>query len=259
MDIPSVRFLFPLLVLAAFYWSLLWNPWMPNDLEYGAGLPPEAFQIVLDDSARFMATGDLDRAEKVLLQVHQEFPQNSTYMWHLAEFYRDTGRYLDEAKMWEQFMEYAPLPGMACPQIGLAWRNAGYWDQAAEKFKDCFKIEETSDTTLLMALTLEQDGDLSEAEDLYSRVLEAEPGYTDAIIGAARTRLKLGKLESARDLIFSNLPKFPNNPDALLVAGMVSADLGDAKTARAYLLRGRRLNPEDPDFEEQLLRLGVAP
>ncbi len=261
MDIPSIRFLFPVLVLGAFYWGLIVNPWIPgsNSLEYGEGLPPEAFEAVLKSSARFLANGDLQRAEQTLLQVHQQFPENSTYMLELAQFYGKVERYTDEAKMWDQFMDFAPLPGMACPQVGIAYRNAGQKDLAAQRFKECFEIEETSDTTLFLALTLEQEGDLREAGQLYERVLEASPQYPDAIIGAARVRIKLGKVEGARDLLFKNIDQFETNPDALLVAGMIKAQLGEVAAARDYYLRGQRLRPQDPDFRRQLARLRSSP
>ena len=261
MDIPSIRFLFPVLVLGAFYWGLILNPWIPGSgsQEYGEGLPPEAFETVLKSSARFLAEGDVERAEQTLLQVHEQFPENSTYMLELAQFYNKVGRYAEEARTWEQFMDFAPLPGMACPQVGIAYRNSGQPDLAAEKFKECFEIEETSDTTLFEALTLEQEGKLRESQELYDRVLEAAPHYPDAIIGAARVRIKLGKVKEAQDLLFQDIDQFSTNPDALLVAGMIKAQLGEIAAARDFYQRGQRLRPQDPDFRRQLARLGGSP
>lgn len=259
MDVPFVRFAFPLLVLFAFYWGLVSNPAISGFAAgaSGDGMAPDEVRALMEQTNRLVEAGNDAGALEPLLKLHNAFPQNSSYMGRLAEQYHRLQRYPEEAAMWEKFLEYAPLPVEACPAIGMAYTKANQPEKAAEAHERCFGIEETSDTVFFMALMMERKGQLAQAKELYERALGSAPNYPSVITGTARVWLKLGRNDDARKLILSHIDRFPDDPDALLVAGMASARTGDRVAARRYLEEGVRLRPADPDFQRELARLGV--
>ncbi|MBI3684673.1 MAG: tetratricopeptide repeat protein [Acidobacteria bacterium] len=258
MDIPSIRFLFPCLVLYFFYWALVVNPFMedPTLLEESqpGRLSQEETRRLLDKSLRLIEEKNYEQALGSTLQLYHAYPENSIYIHQLANLYNTLGRHEDEAAMWELFMQFAPLPVEGCPQIGLAYRKLNREPDAFKSFERCLAIEENSDNLMYMAHGLERRKEYAKAQELYERALKRAPDYTDVAIGLARVELFLGNPKKAKERILGVLERAPDNVDALLVAGLAFSRGGDATAARRYLEKGIELRPGDRDFRVALAR-----
>lgn len=260
MDIPSIRFLFPLLVLYVYWLALVRSPYMDSgDAEEAAeNLSVKQVQRLMAQTRSLIAEGKYAAAIAPLLNLHQANPDDDIFMYQLAEAYRKIGRQREEVAMWELYLRHSPTPAMACPQIGQAYRMLGQEGDAFKAFERCLEIEENSDNLTLMATALERRKQYGRAGQLYQKALERSPNYPDPAIGLARVELFSGKVRQARERVARVLEKLPEDADALLVAGLAAARSGDAAAARVYLLKGREIRPGDSDFGVALARLGKA-
>jgi len=256
MDIPSVRFLLPCLILYAFYWSLWLNPFVDESADKDAEnhLSIAKAQRLLARGQELMREQRFEDALRPTLELYKAYPENSSYIDQLARIYNKLERWSDEAAMWEQYLVYAPIPSDGCPQIGLAYRRLEREDLAYKAFERCLALEENSDNLMFMGHALERKGKYKEADGLYGKALKRSPGYPDVIIGKARCEIRLGKAAVAKERVLKLLETRADNADALLAAGMACIRTGDYKAAREYLLRGKRVRPRDKDFRVMLAR-----
>ncbi|MBV6433260.1 MAG: Beta-barrel assembly-enhancing protease [Bryobacteraceae bacterium] len=256
MDIPSVRFLLPCLILYAFYWSLWLNPYVDEGADKDAEhhLSNAKAQRLLSRARQLIAEQRLEDALGPTLELYKAYPENSIYIDQLARIYNKLERWNDEAAMWEQFLVYSPIPSDGCPQIGLAYRRMEREDLAYKAFERCLSLEENSDNLMFMAHALERKGQYKTADELYGKALKRSPGYPDVIIGKARCEIRLGKAAAAKERVLKLLETRADNADALLAAGMACMRTGDYKAARQYLLRGKQVRPRDKDFRLMLAR-----
>jgi tetratricopeptide (TPR) repeat protein len=264
MDIPFVRFAFPVAVLYLFYWALILNPWV--DESAGAsgaarsanGLTVEATRELVDQKKKLLLEKKYDQALPAMLRLHQAFPENHIYIGDLANVYQALGRYGDEAQMWEKYLQYAPLPGEGCPQIAIAYQKQLRPMEAEKAFERCYIIDPDSDNILFYAHALEMKGDYRKAQALYEQGVKRSPNYADMNLGLARVQMFQGQLGAARLRVLAVLKRSPDYVDALLVAGMVCTREGNLAEARKYLQRGIKLSPSYRDLQLAMGRLARA-
>jgi tetratricopeptide (TPR) repeat protein len=256
MDIPSVRFLLPCLILYLFYWSLWLNPYVDEGADKDADdhLSSAKAQRLLARGRQLMQEQRYEDALNPTLELYKAYPENSIYIDQLARIYNKLERWKEEAAMWEKYLVYSPTPVEGCPQIGLAYRRMDEEELAYKAFERCLAIEENSDNLMFMAHSLERKGKYREADELYGKALKRAPEYPDVIIGKARCEIRLGKAAVAKERVLRLLETRSDNADALLAAGMACMRTGDYKAARQYLLHGRRVRPLDKDFRVMLAR-----
>ena len=259
MDIPSVRFLAPCLVLGAFYLLLAVHPHMEDsdEVESKSGRLSEVQARALVAKAnQYLEAKENEKALPLFQQLHNAFPQNASFIEQLAKLYSKMNRPKEEAEMWEQFLQSSQLPAEGCPYIGLAYRKLNDEVRAFDSFRRCLEIEENSDTLFFMGHALERRGETARAEVLYEKAMQRAPDYPDVVIGVARIWIKRGKIYKAKELILKQMQRFADNPDALLVAGLACARSQDYPAARKYFARGLQLRPNDPDLKSELAHLG---
>jgi len=242
-----------LLALGAFYWGLF-RLQLPD--ANSVALTPEKSQELQDESAVMRRFGKWNRALAPTLRLHAAYPENHIYIGQLAEIYDHMGRYADESAMWEAYVEHAPRPIEACPQIGQAYEKQGKETRAIAAFEKCLTFEANNpDSLFYLARALERSGQTDRAASLYQLGVAASPGYSDLETGLARMRLRQGKPEEARDLAAAVVRQSPNNTDALLVLGLACQRLGDRTGARNYLERGVKLADTYVDFHLALANM----
>ncbi|HEY2009824.1 MAG TPA: tetratricopeptide repeat protein [Rhizomicrobium sp.] len=96
------------------------------------------------------------------------------------------------------------------------------------------------------ALTAHRQGQLSEAESLYLRILAADPGNTPVHYSLGMLRAQQGHLQEALDLIGSVLTAIPNSPELLWNHGNLLLNMGRYAEALASFDRGLRYEPGNP-------------
>lgn len=247
MDIPFIRFAFPLLILYGYWYAFMDNPWVDPPQEELSSDPNHLSQTaareILGQGRKLLVEEKYEEALTPFLRLHKAFPENHIYQQNLAQSYEHLERYKEADEMWEQFLQNSPTPIEACPQIGLDYRAQGKTREAFHAFERCHTIEENADTLLFYANALEREGQFRKALELYQKAVLRAPDYSDVVVGLARAEARTGKAVAARPLIDKILENKPDDVEALLTAGLVYSELGERRTALRHLEHARKLAP----------------
>jgi tetratricopeptide (TPR) repeat protein len=221
-------------------------------------LTPQESQELLSASSSLLNEGKYQEALQVMLKLHDAYPENHVYISKLADIYDHLGRYKEESDMWEQYLDHAPRPMEACPQIGQAYWKQGVLKEkeAISAFERCLSFDPSnSDSIFYLAHALEMAGQFDRAGELYQRGLTLSPKYTDLRLGLARVWLQQDMLEKAKESALGVLGESPDKVDALLIAGLVDAKQGNLGEAKKFLERGAKLSPGYTDFHIALAKI----
>lgn len=221
-------------------------------------LSPEESQRLADQSKSLVGQGNYADALKPTLTLSQAYPENHIYLGRLADIYDHLGRYDEEARYWEKYMDHAPLPIEACPQIGQAYWKQGekFEAQAVAAFQRCLALDpKNTDSLFYLAHALEMSGQWGQAAEQYQNGLAISPGYTDLALGLARCWLRLDRPDDAKKLAEQILSKHPDSSGAYLVLGLFYLHQDSYPEAKKALTRGSRLAETDPDFHLLLARV----
>lgn len=221
-------------------------------------LTQEQSQHLADQSKLLMDQGRYADALAPTLTLSQAYPDNHIYLGHLADIYDHLGRYGDEARSWEKYMNRAPVPVEACPKIGQAyWKQGDQFEaQAVAAYQRCLALDPSNtDSIFYLAHALEMSNQWPQAAAYYQKGLAISPDYTDLALGLARCWVRLDKLDDAQKLALQVLSKHPDSSGAFLVLGMVDLHQGNYVGAKKQLTHGVELSDADPDFHFLLARV----
>jgi tetratricopeptide (TPR) repeat protein len=258
MEIPFVRFTFPLLILYLIYRAISVDPYIPEvaDEDTKATLSLKETRLLLGEAKELQKANRFQDAIVPLSRLLAMYPENHLYSEQLADIYHRLENYKLEAEMWEQFLIHAPLPYEGCPQIGKAYEAQGLKKEAIHAFERCLALDEQdSDSLFFLGHALETEGQSARAAALYRRGLKSAPKYPDLLLGLARIQVRNGEVAEARKAVQTVLARRPDNVDGLLVAGMVAWKSGEFAQAKRYLRRGSLLSPGYDDFRIILNRV----
>jgi tetratricopeptide (TPR) repeat protein len=259
VDIPFIRFAFPLLILYLFWNTFIVNPWVEEPVTETSSNPnyisPNAARALLEQSRAMIVQQRYEEALGPLNRLHKAYPEDHIYIQQLAENYDRLGLYKEGGEMWEQYLQNSPTPIEGCPQIAFDYQKQNKRAEAFKAFERCWMIEANADMIFYYAHVLEIDGQFAKALKLYQDGFKRAPDYPDIEIGLARVQARLGENAAAKPEIDAVLQKRPDDVDALLVAGMVYSGLGDARTALQHLRHAQKLSPQDNDVRLVLARV----
>ncbi len=245
-----VRVLLPSLVIGIYYWSLMGRVSVQDVAkpEYSMIAPDESRNL-LEQSTTLWREGKYEESMSVTLKLHQAYPQNHIYLERLASIYAKLGHHKAETQMWEKFLQYAPIPVEACPQIGQAYQKQGLTEEALDAFRRCLaQDEQNTDSIFFLAQALELSKRFDEAAEMYKRGTALAPEYYDLRVGLARVRLHQGDYSKAMEIAGKVLEESQTNVDAMLVLGLTNWRTGDRVQAKKYLQQGIELAEGYADF-----------
>jgi len=208
-------------------------------------------------SQGYIIAQQYEEALSPTLKLYRAYPENHMYIERLAQIYDHLHLYEDEARYWERYLDLAPTPIAACPQIGEAYWKQGdaHEKQAISAYERCLAIDPlNADSIFYLGHALEMSGDFERAAATYQKGLQLSPEYTDLRLGLARSWLRLDKAGEAKAIVEEVLRKKADRSDALLLAGMISLHGDDYSKAKEYLTRGASIS-SDPDFHVLLARI----
>ena len=220
-------------------------------------LMQEELQLLVDQSKSLIDQGRYADALTPTLTLSGAYPENHIYLGHLAVIYDHLGRYDEEARYWEMFMDHAPTPIEACPQIGQAYWKQGekFVAQALAAYQRCLALDpKNPDSLFYFGHALEMSGQWKQAVEQYKKGLAISPGYDDLSLGLARCWLRLDRPGDAKKLAERVLRRHPDSSDAFLVLGLFYMRADNYPEARKVLTRGSQLAEGDADFHVLLAR-----
>jgi tetratricopeptide (TPR) repeat protein len=212
-------------------------------------------RTLIRESDELVRKHEYAKALPLLEKLHADFPDNHIYIFRLTEVYRELGAYQKEAAAWERYLDVAPNPDTACPEIADAYRKAGNASEAMRALQRCVTIDPGGDNMLNLARAYERAGDRDKAIEWYTKGVAESPDYSDVRLGLARMQLRGGDLKSAKANVQKVLAKSPDTADALLLAGLIARREGESAAARMYFERGVAVSPTYADLQRELARL----
>lgn len=221
-------------------------------------LTQQQSQELAEQSKSYMDQSRYADALNPTLTLSKAYPENHIYLGRLAGIYDHLGRYEEEATYWERYMDHAPAPIEACPQIGQAYWKQGdkSESQAIAAYQRCLAIDpQNTDSIFYLAHALEMSNQWQQAADQYQKGLKISPNYIDLSLGLARCWLRMDRPEDARQIAQQILTKHPDSSGALLVLGMYYLHSGNYGAAKDALNRGAAMSEKDPDFPLLLIRV----
>ncbi|HEY1338876.1 MAG TPA: tetratricopeptide repeat protein [Bryobacteraceae bacterium] len=261
----AVARLFPPAFVLFLFVDLLMNPNIPRlgSTTVSAGeagkLSANASRELLERTRKLVREGKDQQALEPALKLYNAWPENYLYIRTLAEIYQRLDRPKEEAEFWEKFLQYAPLPDEACPDIGKAYWRQKRWDEAINAYQRCLSIDpDVIDSIFFLAHAYELRGNYDRAGAIYREGVAKRPHNSDCRIGLARVEMRTGRVSAAKKRILEVLADSPNNVDALLVAGIVYYLEGDNKRAREYLLQGSARTNGYADYYVMLGRVAES-
>ena len=257
---PALQVVLPLAFLVIAYFALFFhkNQVASSHHPGNRALTPEESQRIAVQSKSLTDQGRYRDALEPTLTLYTSYPGNHIYIARLAEIYDHLGQYDQESAYWEKYLDHAPTPIEACPQIGQSYWKQGekFQKQAIAAYQRCLAIDpKNTDSIFYLAHALEMSGEWAQAADLYRKGIALSPAYTDLKLGLARCWVRLDKPADAKKLADKILAKQPNNAEALLVLGMVYLHQENYVDARKMLARGAQLSDTDADFHILLARV----
>jgi tetratricopeptide (TPR) repeat protein len=172
---PGVRALAAAVLLAAYYWLLLANPFASSIDDADRQL-----QADIDQSRRFFDAGQFEQALAPTMRVVQQLPAQAIYHERLARVFRALGRPVDEAAAWQQVMATSPTPVDACPMVAEALVAAGRRAEAVAAYETCASLPPVNPDFLVFLGQLHlEDGRPAEARRAFERGLELSVSYPD--------------------------------------------------------------------------------
>jgi tetratricopeptide (TPR) repeat protein len=238
----------PPLLVALLYVDLFTSPFVARMGVSNTGeidpraLPPGEVKALVDLSDSRFNKGEYKKALEPTLKLYHSYPENAVYLHRLADIYDRLGRYAEEAATWEQFHQYAPLPGEGCPQIGQAYEKQGKKGEAIKAYERCLTFEATDvDSIFSLAHALEMERQYERAGSLYDRCAALSPKSPDCLVGKARVLFRRGRAEEAAKIAAEVLARSPDNTDAMLVIALVDWSGGKLADARRILERAINL------------------
>lgn len=210
---------------------------------------------LLVESRDAFASGRWKDALEPTKALVERFPGQHVYLRRLAETYNRLERPQDEVETWELFMDRAPLPAEACPDVGNAYRRMGKYDKALSAFERCFQSDtKNAELAFFVGLANEWLTRFGPAQEYYERAIAMATSHLDSEVGLARLRLHRNQLAEALSRAQVVLQKSPTHVDALLVAGLAEQRAGHRHEARVHLERAAKLSE---DYFDVHLALGV--
>ncbi|MGE0813224.1 MAG: tetratricopeptide repeat protein [Vicinamibacterales bacterium] len=210
-------------------------------------------ETLLAQSRDAFEGGQLQQALEPTRALTERFPNQHVYLWRLAQIHHGLEQTADEAAALELFMERAPLPAEACPQIGQAYRRLGQFDKALSAFERCFESDSRNpELAFFVGLGNEWLTRFDTAAEFYARAIAMATVHYDSATGLARLRLHTNRLAEALALASGVLAAKPDHVDALLVAGLAEQRSGHPREARGYLEKAVTLAPDYFDIQVAL-------
>jgi len=162
-------------VVAAYYWTLFGNPFVPS-------LAPAEAQLRhdIEASRSLVAAGQFAEALSPTERLAEQWPSQAIYQERLALIFQKLDRADDEVRAWEAFMEVSPTPIDACPMVADAYRRTNRADLSLAALERCATLKPANpDFLMLLGQALLKANRAAEARRAFERGLEIDASHPD--------------------------------------------------------------------------------
>ena len=205
----------------------------PRDIKPPKPLTP------LEKAIKKIDEEEFDEAEKMLKDIVKNDPKNSEAFHNLGVIEMSRWKYNDAVKYFKKASELDPKSFQSPFLIADCYRNIGDNLNAEKALKTATGIKYDEFALMNLAEVEVELGKFKEAEDIYTKILEKSPKFSEASVGLAQIRIGQGKLEEAMAMVNSALS---------------SGNTGEANYVKALVLYASRMYSDALEQVETALR-----
>jgi len=157
--------------------------------------PPEE---LLDSLVSHYQSGRLSDAERLAVEITQDFPQHQLSWKVLGAVLGATGRKSEAIDVNKTAVALSPHDPVAHSNLGVMLEEVGRLDEAEASYKKAIEVKrDYADAHYNLGVMLQELGRLDEAEASYKQAIVSKPDYADAHYNLGIILQELGRLEEA--------------------------------------------------------------
>jgi len=203
-------------------------------------------QVLLAMADYYQMTGLYEVAEQKLDEATRLVPNEPILQLAKAELKRETGRYLEAARLFEDLwtlrddLQHVNL----ALKLAETYSAGAAYEEALPYFKEALQAGEAPDVMFQYGYALFQSQMYQEAIDQLDEVLAADPDYYSAYLLSAQAYAMLEQNEPALERIEQGIAKDSFEKEYYLFAGKIALKLGLQQKAQDYFSQAIALDPE---------------
>lgn len=181
-------------------------------------------RLVFNSGVQKIQNGDLAGGAVRLEQVRDMTPGLMPVYSALARVYFDLGRLDDSIAMAQKYLETEPNAGDVLGVLYLAYDKKGMTAEAEQTF-DLLKgadSQHIARVMLEMGVNNFNAGNMSQAKDLFERVIEIEPDHAKAHYHLGLCLVSMGDTAAGKEMLSRFVELAPQDPDAAIAQEMIS-------------------------------------
>ena len=191
-------------------------------------------------------------AIEILAPLEERASNDTATAVTLGIAFMNSGDLVRSERNFRRALEQRPGDVEATFQLGRALFMSEQYDEGIKEFNIAYNANETrEDIGLELAWAYEQRKRISEAKDMYERLLAARTPSINARARAGSFYARIGDLERATPLGEIILQEQPHHPAGLFLSGIALLAEGSDKKARELFQDAVRLDPQ-PQYQNSL-------
>ena len=220
---------------------------------------PDAAQVhppkeLLDSLLLHYQSGRLSEAEKLAVEITQDFPTHQLSWKVLGAVLGATGRKSEAIDANKTAVELAPQDPEAHSNLGVMLEEAGRLDEAEVSYKKAIEVKsDYADAHYNFGMMLQELGRLDEAEASYKQAIVSKPDYADAHYNLGIILKELGRLEESGASYTQAIVYKPDYAEAHNNLGSTLKELGRLDEAEVSY---NKAITSKPDYAQAHYNLG---
>ena len=214
--------------------------------------PKELLDILLE----YYQNGRFSDAEKLALEITQDFPKNQFAWKVLGAVFKLTGRKSESLEANQKAVTLSPQDAEARSNLGNALKELGRLDESLTSYNKAIELNPNfAGAHYNLGVTLKELGRLDESLASYNKAIELNPNFAQAHSNLGVTLKELGRLKESLASYNQAITLKPNYTEAHCNLGVTLQELGRLDEALDSLNKAIELKP---DFAEAHYNLGNA-
>ena len=155
-------------------------------------------QQKLDSLLENYQNGRFSEAEKLAVEINQEFPKHQFAWKVLGAVLKQTGRITDSLTPMQKSVQLAPQDAEAHSNLGVTLKELGRLDEALASYTQAIALKpDYAEAHSNLGVTLKELGRLDESLASYNQAIALKPDYAEAHYNLGNTLNELGRLDEA--------------------------------------------------------------
>ena len=210
-------------------------------------------QQQLNSLLEYYQNGRFSEAEKLAVEINQEFPKHQFAWKVLGAVLGATGRKSEAVDANQAAVALSPQDAEAHNNLGITLQELGRLDEAEVSLMQAIALKsDFAEAHYNLGVTLKELGRLDEAEASYTQAIALKPDYSEALHNLGNTLKELGRLDEALASYTQAIALKPDYAEAHSNLGNTLKELGRLDEAEASYTQAIALKPDYAEVHSNL-------